>query len=258
MIVLLDAGNSRYKWFKLDENEPIYLGANDYGTQQRAGVVIETLNALNPEAIVVASVLDDRFTQQLEDWACSKDGIDLKFVITSAAAHGVKIAYSEARYLGVDRWVAMVGAHKHFDSACIIVDCGTAVTIDALSTSGEHWGGVILPGIELMRSSLVADTKRINLQKVSQELPLFARDTSDGVRSGTLRAVVAAIDRITHDMQIHLNEPVTRILCGGDAEQLIPWLDHEYLHDPLLIARGLAVVATTQLKYYQITAVQKI
>lgn len=245
MIVLMDVGNSRYKWFKFGENEPIYLGANDYGTQERAEAVIETLNELNPKAIGIASVLDDRFAQRLEDWACSKDGIVLKFVTTSAAAHGVQIAYAEARYLGVDRWVAMVGAHKHYDSACIIVDCGTAVTIDALSSSGEHWGGVILPGIELMRTSLVKDTKRIRLQTASQELPLFARDTSNGVRSGTLRAVVAAIDRITHDMQTQLNEPVTRILCGGDAEQLLPWLDHEYLHDPLLIARGLAIVATT-------------
>ena len=243
MIVLLDAGNSRYKWAKLSDGKPVHLGACDYNIRERAQAVIRTLETLDPDRIIAASVLDDDFNQQLNDWARSNYPVNLELIETRPSAHGVHIAYATPKNLGVDRFVALVGAHENIPTASIIVDCGTAVTIDALASSGEHRGGLILPGVELMRTSLVYDTKRIVVQKHSQEYPLFGRDTGDGVLSGTLRAVAAAVDRISADMEAELNEPVTRILCGGDAEQLIPWLDYEYLHEPLLIAKGLAVFA---------------
>ncbi len=147
MIVLLDAGNSRYKWAKLSDGKPIPLGASDYDTQERAQAVIQTLETLHPDRIVAASVLDDDFNQRLNDWACSNYAVNLQLIESRSSAHGVRIAYATPKNLGVDRFVALVGAHRNINTASVIVDCGTAVTIDALATSGEHRGGLILPGV---------------------------------------------------------------------------------------------------------------
>ncbi len=243
MIVLLDAGNSRFKWAQLSQPQPILLGSKSYDGQGRAKSVIEVLEGLCPRRVVVASVLDGIFAQSLSLWAESKPNLELQFIKTKDAAHGVRIAYAEPEHLGVDRFVALVGAHRHMKTASIIVDCGTAVTLDALSSDGEHLGGLILPGLEMMRSSLVKDTSRISLQDASPHLPLLARDTADAVLSGTLRMLAASIDRIALEMEVELTEPVTRVLCGGDAQRLIPWLRAGYLHDPLLVSKGLAVFA---------------
>jgi type III pantothenate kinase len=243
MILLLDAGNSRFKWARLSQLQPIALGSKAYGGQGRAESVIDVLDGLCPQRLLVASVLDGSFAESLRCWAGSKPHLKIQFIKTCNAAHGVRIAYAEPEHLGVDRFVALVGAHRYVKTASIVIDCGTAVTLDALTSDGEHLGGLILPGLEMMRGSLVRDTSRINLGDDSPQLPLLAQDTAEAVLSGTLRMLVAAIERIAVEMETELAEPVTRVLCGGDALRLIPWLSDDYQHDPLLVAKGLAVFA---------------
>jgi type III pantothenate kinase len=199
---------------------------------------------LKPKRILAVSVLGERFNWTLSHWARSNVGVDIEFVETQPASHGVKIAYSDPQRLGVDRFVALVGARHHVHTASVIIDCGTAVTLDAITSQGQHLGGLIFPGLQTMRRSLITQTAAIQKGDQPTDLPLFARDTDEGVSSGTLRAVVAAIDQISFSMAAELDEPVTRILCGGDARQLMPWLIHEYLYDPMLVLKGLARFAS--------------
>ncbi|MEN8130304.1 MAG: type III pantothenate kinase [Pseudomonadota bacterium] len=245
MTVLIDAGNSRFKWARLTEQGPLPLGSRYYGARGRAGGVIEVLAELHPSRILVASVLGEDFELRLRAWASSNPSLEIEFIKTLSSAYGIQIAYAEPGRLGVDRFVALVAANTHLKTASVIIDCGTAVTVDALTSNGRHLGGLILPGLGLMRSALVSDTHRISLSEGSKEIALFARDTGDAVLSGTLRSLAAAIDRIGADMEAQLNEPVTRILSGGDAESLMPLLRHDYLYDPLLILKGLTVFAQT-------------
>lgn len=243
MILLLDAGNSRFKWAKLSRSRPILLGNKSYGTQSSADSVIKVLDNLHPHRVVIASVLDTEFSGSLRLWAESKTNIELQFITTQTMAYGVRIAYAHPEHLGVDRFVALVAAHRHTNTASVIIDCGTAVTIDALSAGGEHLGGLIMPGLEMMRVSLVKDTNRIRFQDDSVSLPLLARDTGEAVLSGTQRMLASAIDRLSSQMETELTSPVTRILCGGDAPRMISWLEGNYIHDPLLVLKGLAAFA---------------
>ena len=73
----------------------------------------------------------------------------------------VRNGYEDIAQLGVDRWAAIVGAYTHFGSAVCIVDAGTAVTVDLVRDGGRHLGGLIVPGLQLMRSSLEQDTEDI-------------------------------------------------------------------------------------------------
>jgi type III pantothenate kinase len=153
------------------------------------------------------------------------------------------VAYAEPANLGVDRFVAMIAAHALFDTACIIVDSGTAVTIDALSAEGRHQGGLILPGLTLMRRSLTKKTANINTHSRANGIKLFAKDTGDAVNSGTLRTIAAAIDEISADMEAELEGPVTQILCGGDAEMIRSWLRRDHTLYTDLVIKGLALIA---------------
>lgn len=245
MMILIDAGNSRFKWARFTDQGPLQLGSRYYDDRDRAGHVIEILTELNPSKVLVASVLGEDFELRLRAWARLNPSLEIEFIKTLSSVYGIQIAYAEPERLGVDRFVALVAANTHLKTASVIVDCGTAVTVDALASSGRHLGGLILPGLGMMRSALVSDTHRISLSEGSKDIALFACDTGDAVLSGTLRTLAAAIDRIGTDMEAQLNEPVTRILSGGDAESLMPLLRHDYLYDPLLILKGVTVFART-------------
>ena len=221
------------------ELSPIRMG--EYGTEARAQAVIRAWQHLKPTKILAVSVLDESFNHALKWWVQSHLRVEIDYIRTQKSSHGVEIAYADPSKLGADRFVALVAAHRHVKTASIIVDCGTAITIDALSASGQHRGGVILPGLTTMRNSLTGGTARIKKLTRASSYPLFAKNTEDAVLSGTIRAVAATIDRIGADMTLELEEPVTRTLCGGDAQQLAPWLRDTYRIDPALLMKGLAL-----------------
>ena len=244
MILLLDAGNSRFKWAELRNDKLSALRSESYDAEDKAQAVIQAWQNVKPKRILAVSVLGDRFKWTLSKWALSHFDIDIEFVETQKASHGVQIAYVDPQRLGVDRFVALVGARHYVHTASVIIDCGTAVTLDAITSQGQHLGGLIFPGLQTMRNSLVAKTAAIRKSDQPKDLPLFAKDTVEGVSSGTLRAAAAAIDQLGVSMAAELDGPVTRILCGGDASELMPWLTQEYRHDPMLVLKGLALFAS--------------
>ncbi len=244
MILLLDAGNSWFKWAELRDDKLSALRSKPYDGEDDAQPLMQAWQDLKPKRILAVSVLSDRFKWTLSQWARSHLDVDIEFVETQQASHGVQIAYADPQRLGVDRFVALVGARHYVHTASVIIDCGTAVTLDAITSQGQHLGGLIFPGVHTMRCSLVAQTAAIRKSDQPKDLPLFAKDTDEGVSSGTLRAVAAAIDQIGVSMAAGLDGPVTRILCGGDARQLMPWLTQAYRHDPMLVLKGLALFAS--------------
>jgi type III pantothenate kinase len=143
--------------------------------------------------------------------------------------------------MGVDRWVSMIGAHALVADACCIVDCGTATTVDALTAAGEHLGGVIFPGMRLMREALFRDTRQIPAVDAGQT-DVFGKCTRDCVWGGTAHAVAAAVDGITVRMAEAMPGTVVRLLTGGDAGNVLPYLRGHYRSEPDLIFYGLLVM----------------
>ena len=244
MILLLDAGNSRYKWAELKDSGLSDIHAHFYERGKEADSVIANLNSIeNPKRILVSSVLDGQFEEQLSSWAKDCFAVTAEFVRAQNAMHGVRLSYSDIASFGVDRYVSLVAAHQLYPNMdCIIVDCGTAVTIDALSASGDHLGGVILPGLDLMRRSLLQDTAGIHNLKETQ-VDLFAHQTDVAVNSGVTFTVVAAIDHIVTKMQKSLQQPVMHLLSGGGAENLREHLETRFEFVRTLCLQGLAVIA---------------
>jgi len=168
--------------------------------------------------------------------------LEPRFFTSKPQGCGVTNAYIEPEQLGADRWMALVGAWSMKQEAACIVDCGTAVTIDVLDDQGQHMGGMIVPGMELMQDSLTNQTDGILLDEEMEQNgqpSLLARDTGNAVAAGTLYALVAFIDRVRMDIEKELGLDLPLYLSGGDVDLIEPLLSCESSYEPMLIFQGM-------------------
>lgn len=241
MILFADIGNSRVKWAFYDGAGLQQRGAARHGAETWEEWVEKHWRGLpRPTQAVFVSVAGAAAQSALGTWVSKTWRLEAQFVTSAPAACGIRNAYLEAQRLGADRWVAMIAAHALSAQNSYIVDCGTAITIDALAANGQHLGGVIVPGMRLMREALYRETRQIPAETGVPQL--CANSTGDGVWGGALYAVVAAIDGITERMIGEYGAGV-RWLTGGDADVVMPYLQAPYRLEPDLIFSGLRVIA---------------
>lgn len=242
MILLADVGNSRVKWVTCEEGEFRTRGHANHGDESGADWATRVWGNLpHPKRVLIVSVAGSTARAALADWIARNWAIEAEFVVSTATTCGVHNSYAEPERMGADRWVAMIAARALLGpSSCYVVDCGTAVTIDALAADGRHRGGVIVPGLRLMREALYRETRQIPPETGAARL--FGHSTRDGVWGGALYAVASAIDGIIDRMTADRG-PGVRLLTGGDVEAVLPCLRGEYRWEPDLIFTGLRVMA---------------
>ena len=248
MTLLIDIGNSRIKWASMRRQRrgAIQSAARPEAAQWHAFAAEHWAQLTAPQKTVIANVAGTELAATITAWMQEHWQMQPHFVIAGAEAHGVRNGYCVPERLGVDRWAALLAARQRWRGAICIVDAGTAVTIDVLAADGQHLGGLIMPGVELMRRSLTERSEGIRVAAAAPahgDITLLARDTHDGISGGTLYAAVAAVDRVTRDVAAELGEPLTLVISGGDAEKLLPLLAGAYHHAPELVVDGLAIIA---------------
>ena len=243
--LLLDIGNSRLKWGVLDSGAIRRTGHILQEAIRKQGVSALTSRLpRNVDTVLASNVAGPSVATRLSGVIGMHCGCDVHFARAESQACGITNSYRQPRRMGVDRWVAMIGAWAELEAACVVVDAGTAVTIDALDDDGQHLGGQILPGIALMAAALTSQTSDIPEVRPrpaaqSQGIRMFASSTSRAVEQGTINAVVGAIERAAWALYDN-NIDATVILTGGDASRILKSLDEEPLHRPHLVLSGLA------------------
>jgi len=243
MRLLVDLGNTRLKWVMSGVGtwQPAALELRSAAPEEALTEAWGDLPA--PRAVVAVSVAAAAATEALERWVHARWGIETHWVRAQAEQLGVVNRYREPSALGADRWVALIGARAEFpDSACCVVDCGTAVTVDALTAQGEFLGGVILPGLTLSRSALLQGTAGIRVHEGS-EVSCLARTTADAVAAGTLYALTGGIERICAEFEQELGQSMKLVVTGGDADRIAARLTRPVRRVPDLILRGLERIA---------------
>ena len=155
---------------------------------------------------------------------------------TQAAFGGMRIAYAEPARLGVDRFLALLGAHARGGPA-LVVAIGTALTIDLLDVDGRHRGGRIAPSPTLMREALYGRASQ--LPPAGGEYREFADDTLDALASGCQGAALGLIERSLQQAGRELGQAPALVLHGGGAAALVTHLPHARLA-PALVLEGLA------------------
>ncbi len=233
MILCLDAGNTRLKW-GLREG-PAWRGQGVLALDDSDGIA--TLLPAVSEHILACNVAGDAVAQRIEDSAAGF-GVPLEWFRSSAACCGVTNGYANPSQLGADRWAALVGARGVLTSPALVVMAGTATTIDVLDAEGTFRGGLILPGLDLMRQALARNTAGLpEARGTYRDIPT---NTDDAIVSGALHATLGAIERMAR----HVADGAgTVILSGGAAEKLAPHIRLPLRRVDNLVLEGLARVA---------------
>ncbi|HFD80047.1 MAG TPA: type III pantothenate kinase [Gammaproteobacteria bacterium] len=244
MKLFIDIGNARIKWALQDDENwtsgvPLVRGRKAFKDIARpAWKELET-----PERVVVSNVAGVDYEKSVRTWVKRRWKLDVEFLRPEPQCCGVRNAYEEPDRLGADRWASLLAAHALCRGPAVIVDCGTAITVDAIAGNGEHLGGLITPGMELMRSSLSSAAPGVEADEDGQQVSLLARSTGAAVSGGILYMTVSLIDRVFMDLQADLGRQTRLLLSGGDAGRVQPLLAAEPRLEPDLVLRGLAVYA---------------
>lgn len=165
--------------------------------------------------------------------------------LTAAAAQcGVRSSYARPQSLGSDRWAALIAARQIAGSACVVVNAGTTMTVDALDGDGLFLGGCIVAGITLMRQALARDTA--NLAQREGAFAYFPDNTGDAIFSGAVNALAGAVRQCVSYLEHAGATHTVVVLSGGDAALIEPHLVGTLLRVDNLVLEGLLCVARGQ------------
>lgn len=239
MLLAIDAGNTRVKWGVHDGRAWVATGM----VATAAAATLATAWAAAPRAhrAIASNVAGAAVAQQLAE-ACAGRSLPLQAIQSVASQLGVTNGYREPSQLGSDRWAGLVAAHHALAGHKLVVNAGTALTIDALYADGRFMGGLIVPGPALMRSSLDRGTAGLRLTEGAFEP--FPRGTPDAITSGALQACAGAIARMRDAMAQHGSAPERIVLSGGAAAELAPHLPMASSVHQNLVLDGLVLIAT--------------
>lgn len=210
--LLLDVGNSAIKW-RLGDAHGL---RQDGGESDTIAALCTALADYRWCHVALASVASDEADSELIDALQSLRETPVWRAVPQSACLGVTNSYADPHTMGVDRWVAMIGAWREFGGPLCVVDAGTAITVDVLDGDGQHQGGFILPGVDLMRRALSSGTGRIRVDALSAPDITPGRSTQACVSAGVWRGAVGAIQMLLADFADH-----RAVITGGHASLLM-------------------------------------
>lgn len=245
MNLLIDIGNTRIK-SALSHGGGLSAQTSSVWRDRNSNEVFTSLwRHLAPTKVVVSNVAGDIIGEQLRHWCVSRGWPKPEFAKSESETGGLVCAYIDPSQLGVDRWVAMQGALTLTASAVLVIDCGTATTVDLVTSKKIHRGGAILPGVSTMRRALAGGTA--NLDVPAGEVTSFANNTQDAIAGGTAYALAGAIDRLATEAKNLCDEPMINIITGGEAELVQHLLFINTQFDADLVLLGLEAIAEKKL-----------
>lgn len=235
MILELDCGNTRVKWRLRNGKQIVMRGA--FATQEGFNAqTAEELADAGVMRVLVGSVLDDEFARKIASWSLSCLGINPEFAVSEPNCNGITNGYQLPEKLGVDRWLAILSAKARTSGACIVVDCGSAITVDLVTAQGEHLGGYIAPGLRLMREALTLNTAAIKLGQIGYpENDFPGRNTVAAIKSAELAMISGLIDH-ARSVLFHYGSVSPKLwITGGDGEWLTTILDGSVYEEDLVL-----------------------
>jgi len=264
MNFLIDSGSSRIKWACLEPSQQpsqihhtghLAWTATDMPTKiQRAWQHLPQPNRIIGANVSGATEADTLNAAALTCWPELGQDDNIEWAQSQSRHNDLANGYQNPDQLGVDRWLSLIGARQITQDTCCIIDCGTAITLDAISTQGQHLGGLIAPGLATMHAALTNRTHNLaaHMTKVidtdpqqTTQLPAnyWANNTRDAIHGGILSALIALVDDFIKKTAKRESNTPHCFITGGDAPNLLPLLQHACQHEPQLVLKGLACLA---------------
>jgi type III pantothenate kinase len=244
MNLLVDIGNTRIKW-ALHSDKGLYsYDVKVYEKNELSELLDFWWKELPaPAHVYVSNVSGEEIDRKVSSFLRKLWNITPIFLSARTESLGLVNAYEESHLLGIDRWLAMLAAWKQANSAFCVIDCGTAITVDVVASTGVHIGGYIIPGLGLMAGSLNSETEQIETTLNAKLSLEFGRNTNDCVGNGALTTIISLIRQvIDENVQGHGTEAKC-IITGGSAEQIIKYLHRDVIYEPYLVLDGIALMS---------------
>ena len=239
MRLLVDVGNTQVKYVlqASDNSAPLsdviyldYQTFRDHLTEDKFVSISE---------IILANVHSNEIYDAIESWA-GLNNIAFTQVHSAAKAFGVISSYQQPERLGVDRWLAMIGAKQLYSNQnVLIIDAGTATTIDLLDKNGQHYGGWIMPGVQTLFDSILVRTQKIVATPKPTASLSFGMDSSNCLNHGSWAMTVGAIKEAI----IQANSILTLdnvLITGGNGQELAKLIANNCQLEPKLVFHGLS------------------
>lgn len=235
--LFVDAGNTNVKWQlgRAGELHSSSAEKPDFSDWVR-------VNLAAIDDLAVSSVQSESWNQKLVV-LCSGLNLGCWFAQSNSESQGLISAYPQAQNLGVDRWLAMLALWVRSKKSFLLVDSGTALTLDVVDGHGQHLGGYILPGFEMQSGALLSTSDTLNtlVNESAGKLPSDSVDlgcsTSEAIGYGILASPVALIEKLMKNAELSSDRLV---FTGGSAAQLQQLINQGRLEDDLVM-QGLSL-----------------
>lgn len=245
--ILVDMGNTRLKWVVAQQDSIM----EDTPGRGDKGAFLETFLAQSdrPGRLLLSSVASNDRTNEFIHDCESRLGISVSRLRSQAHVAGITSGYGDPATLGVDRWLAIVGAAHFHGLPVVVMDLGTATTLDAVDEHGQHLGGLILPGPALMLQSLSQATAMqvpagfknaadiSNAANVPGVPP--ATSTASAIQEGVFAAQIGALNQFVRNVSLKFDAEPKLVITGGAAEGILGRLEVAPVFDPWLVFRGM-------------------
>lgn len=251
--LLIDQGNSRVKWIgavwsAMSRNWDLDVTTFAEGPVEALEATLDSGDMLPPEEVLLASVAPEQRAAEVELVVAAHSAAGVVRLRSQAEACGIRNGYRDPAKLGVDRWMAVLGGAEHHGLPLVVMDLGSATTLDAVDARGRHLGGLILPGPAAMLGALEAGTA-LDLSKAS----LGARrkcaageaqgETLRAIEGGIVTAQIGALEQFVRWFRKRLGNgsggELKIVVTGGAAGAILRQSDYQLTHDPLVVFKGM-------------------
>ncbi len=246
-LLVIDVGNTRLKWGWL---EGTHLSAQQAVVHREVDPetwskgIFETDR--RPARVLVSNVAGEAMAWNLHRFSQEAWGLEPEFLKPTRSFHELTNGYLNPSLLGADRWLAVIGAWNLAHTSLCVVDAGTAIKVDSVNAHGQHLGGLIIPGIHLMRESLLSKTNGVApAMSVSAQSTagVLANNTISAVTRGAVVAAAAMADRAAQMVEQSTGEHPKLFVTGGDAALIMESMQSRGELVPDLVLQGIAVLA---------------
>lgn len=243
-ILAIDSGNSHLKWGYFADNQWIMKSKV---SNHEICYLDSKLSKFDHIGYVVASSVANRSTKVYLEQLLSKMDLYPTWIYSKPFQCGVTNHYKNPSQLGSDRWAAIIAAWNMYHYPCIVVNIGTAITVDAITDKGNYIGGYIFPGPYILKQSLLENTQIELIEDIDYQV--FPKSSSSAIHSGIVLAVIGLIEKAQQLFKSHLSYSEHKcILTGGGANFLKPYLQVPYVEFENLVLEGLIIIAQDLVK----------
>lgn len=212
MNLIIDIGNTYIKTGLFSDDELI-----EQNSFMHEDGFFKYFNSINFKKAIISNV--GRKSFQIDDKRV--------LVFDSNTFIPVKNNYKTKQTLGLDRLAAVVGAFNKFkNNNILVIDCGSCITYDFLTSEGSYEGGGITVGLEMKLKALNNFTAKLPLVEISNFKGLIGNTTETSILSGVINGTIAEISGIIQQYQ-NISDNLAPVLCGGDAQFVSDRLDFE-------------------------------